>query len=838
MGLPIRRRWKSFLEIKAQFLMVSAKGGNGMNTSRSPNKWALLIGIDKYPNFSQLSGCINDIDLMAQILNHNFGFPEDNIELLKDESATREGILKAIYDLVDKVGKDDIVVIHYSGHGSRRKDFEGDDPDGYDETIVPYNSGRDPYPNLDIIDDEIYAWLLELTKNTDYVSLIFDSCHSGSVTRDIFGAKGRWVEPDLRTAEEMGVKTFDLETARESNRDLGPSGWLPLGKRYVLIAACRDDETASEHNVYQNGNLVCYGALTYFLSQELINAATGDTYRDVFERACLQVTASYKRQHPQVEGARNRELFGVLDVNPLRFVSVKNRIMDQIILGAGAAQGITIGSQWAVYPQDTKQVDAKTPKLGLIEVTAIKAVTANAKIVEESEVGAIKPNARALEDAHFYGEMRILIDIQVPEGYERYVAELDRLIGKSNLLRLIRDGENADVRIYIIEPRLEVTKDSIIPQLGSVDKAIWAIVGQDGKLMMPTHPLEKDHAAFKIKDNLEKAARYKNTLALKNPNSQNSLKGKIDFILMRQSSDGVSWIEAKPDDTNGQIIFEENDRVAFRIVNNHDNPVYVSVLDFGLKGAISLLYPNEGASVKLASGRDINVGIQDGDEITLSFPAGFAEMDDPYDKIPLGGVETFKLFVTTYEADFSLLAQNGFRGIESSSLKGTATPLSRLLEMSLTGYGTRDAIRNRVGPDEEWIALERSFFLKAKNTSDSQKDRYPEHTTIPDFARKDFVIDAPWRVQSENTPIPILVYIKDAHKKPFTLQNIRIYKKGQNNPVLEYKPDSGLRIGSPEWLYFFSGKDLVIGKHDGPLTAKDFSTNPANTIDIVVIIGI
>lgn len=89
-------------------------------------KWALLIGIDKYkyPEVNQLFGCVNDVELMSKILQENFNFPCDRITLLQNEEATRDNILAAMDALVDNVGEDDIVVIHYSGHGSQMTDRE------------------------------------------------------------------------------------------------------------------------------------------------------------------------------------------------------------------------------------------------------------------------------------------------------------------------------------------------------------------------------------------------------------------------------------------------------------------------------------------------------------------------------------------------------------------------------------------------------------------------------------------------------------------------------------------------------------------------------------------
>ena len=697
------------------------------------NKWALLIGINKYAKLAaryQLNGCVNDVKLMAGILQSNFSFPEDNITLLRDEEASHDGILAAIDGLVDRIAKNDIVVIHYSGHGSQRTDLEGDEPDGLDETIVPHDSGRTPHPNRDITDDEIYMRLLRLTETTPYVTLIFDCCHSGTISRDPFGANSRWVEPDLRPAEELPPSAVALEVAQAASRDLGSSGWLPLGERYVLIAGCRDEESSYEHRV----DTVMQGALTYFLSEELVKATAGTTYRDVFERASAQVTAAHSRQHPQMEGARDRELFGVHDIEPMRFVPVKQRAGDKVALGAGAAHGMTVGSQWAIYPQATKQactdpepplraqrgrlregerITEETPRLGRVEITDVRAVTSDARILEEVKADAIVAGARAVEEAHFYGEMRLVVDIQAPAGYEAKVAELAKLIEKSELLRQAEEGEAADARAYIIAPRTKASKGDPVPQLEAVAEATWAVVGQDGRLMMPTHPVAEACVASTLRDNLEKAVRYRQALALRNPNDDSLLKGKVELILKRQGADGT-WVKAEPEDKSGQIVFEEGERIAAEIVNRHNAPIYVSVLDFGLTGAIGLLHPVAGASEQLAPGKSIQIGVRAGDEVKLYMPDNFPYVPDPTDEEPVGGTETFKLFATTHEADFSLLVQPGFRDIGLRTAKGAGTPLGQLLDMALTGCGTRDVQRNRVPPDEEWTTVQRSFFLRPK----------------------------------------------------------------------------------------------------------------------------
>jgi len=677
----------------------------------------LLIGTNKYARLAeryQLSGCVNDVELMAGILRDNFGFSEGNITLLRDEEATRDGILAAMDALVHRVAENDIVVIHYSGHGSQRTALYPEyEPDGMDETIVPYDSGRSPHPNRDITDNEIYAWLLLLTDITPYVTLIFDCCHSGTIARDAFGANSRWVEPDERPIEELLPSSTGPEAARAASRDVGSSGWLPLSERYVLMAGCRDEESSYEHRAAQNGGVVMQGALTYFLGEELVKATAGTTYRDVFERASAKVTAAHSRQHPQVEGARDRELLGVHDVAPMRFVSVGQRAGDNVTLSAGAAHGVSVGSQWAIYPQATKQVGDETPRLGLVEVTGVRAVTSEAKVLEEEGVGAIVAGSRAVEEAHFYGEMRLVVDIRAPARYGDTMAALSELIDQSGLLRRAEEGESADVRAYIILPRPDANEDDPVPQLGAVAEAIWAVVGQDGKLVMPTHPVEDLGVPFTLRDNLEEMVRYQQALALRNPNDASLLKSKVEFALLRQAADG-SWEKAAPEDDGGQIVYEEGDRIAARITNNCSASIYVSALDFGLTGAVGLLHPVAGASEQLAPGNSIETGIRQGDEIELYMPDNFPYVPDPEDEAPTGGTEVFKLFATTHEADFSLLVQDGYRAIGLRTARGAGSPLSQLLDMALTGQGTRDVRRNRVPLDQEWTTVQRSFLLRKR----------------------------------------------------------------------------------------------------------------------------
>ena len=107
----------------------------------SQQKIALLVGIGRYEDtrsWKNLSSP-NDLKYLNDALLQQ-GFIAENIQTLKEEAATYKAILEALVDLADKSNKGDIVYFHFSGHGQQIEDDNGDEADGYDEALVPYNA--------------------------------------------------------------------------------------------------------------------------------------------------------------------------------------------------------------------------------------------------------------------------------------------------------------------------------------------------------------------------------------------------------------------------------------------------------------------------------------------------------------------------------------------------------------------------------------------------------------------------------------------------------------------------------------------------------------------------
>jgi Caspase domain len=649
-------------------------------------KHALVIGIDCYPWMGeklQLRGCVNDADLIQQELCGRFGFASKDVTVLKDEAATRDGILSALRGLLERVGRDEVVVVTYSGHGSWMPDVEGDEPDGRDETIVPQDSGRGEHPCRDIPDDEIYAWLLDLSEITPYITLIFDSCFSGGIVRDLFGAQARWVPPHEHPVKLPPVFRPAQRGPAVRQVRKGPSGFLPLSERYVLLAGCRHDECSHEHAARpeDGGEPIYHGALTYFLWKEMAGAREAESYRDVFERARDRVTAVYARQHPQMEGARDRGLFGDQTFAPMRFLPVCARDGSRITLGGGAAHGLTVGSEWAIHPQGTKTADG-APRRALARICRVAAVQAEAEIREENGGNPVQPGDRAFEHAHQYGEMRLAIEIDAPERPRK---ELAQAVRRESLLRLARKRERGRARIYWIP--------------GRAAEPVWTVVGEEGHLIMPVIPAGSAGSLGRLVENLKARARYENIRKLDDPES--CLKGRIGFRLLRQQGGGWQPVEGE------DAVFAEGERLALEVENRFEEPVFISILDLGLSGRVHQVYPVRGAREPLAAGGTLRIGARRGEELELFMPRAFPFSGNP---ATAEGTEHLKLFATTGEADFELLEQGGFRAAPRA--RRCADPLSELLRAALAENAVRDVRPQPPVPGADWTTVMRSLRLR------------------------------------------------------------------------------------------------------------------------------
>lgn len=148
---------------------------------------ALLIGIDMYdrdPRIPPLGGTVNDVRSMFQMLTDIAQYQTSEIATLTDAEATYANIIATFESwLINDTRPGDRVFLHYSGHGSQAPDDNGDEQDHLDEVLIPVDAyvDEDNVLRNAIRDDEIGHLLDQLSDRK--VTLVIDSCFSGTITR-------------------------------------------------------------------------------------------------------------------------------------------------------------------------------------------------------------------------------------------------------------------------------------------------------------------------------------------------------------------------------------------------------------------------------------------------------------------------------------------------------------------------------------------------------------------------------------------------------------------------------------------------------------------------------
>ncbi|MDF0668457.1 MAG: caspase family protein [Nitrospira sp.] len=267
-------------------------------------KRAVLIGINKYrvPG-SDLNGCVNDVKNLSGVLKSYYGFADKDIATLTDLKATKKAMQSAIQKLIASGKKGDVLLLHYSGHGSNVPDDNGDEADHRDEILCP--------TDLDWKDTLRDDWLrktFDKLRSGVSLTVIMDCCHSGSITRAI-------TPPDAPRRERFLPCPLDL-MATESGRKLrgvlrSQLGKAPRGRQRrsdivhadiqeLLITGCRDAQTSADADIGGTYN----GALTYYLVEAIKEAEGKLTYRELHQQTVTKLKKNDFDQVPQLEGRK------------------------------------------------------------------------------------------------------------------------------------------------------------------------------------------------------------------------------------------------------------------------------------------------------------------------------------------------------------------------------------------------------------------------------------------------------------------------------------------------------------------------------------------------------
>ncbi|SVE57016.1 uncharacterized protein METZ01_LOCUS509870, partial [marine metagenome] len=103
------------------------------------DSWAVIIGIDKYQNLSNLDYAVEDAVAVKDMLINKFAYPEENVKLLINEEANKTNIVNVISDVSLKAGENDRILVFYAGHGETMSLPEGGEM-GY---LIPIDGNQE-----------------------------------------------------------------------------------------------------------------------------------------------------------------------------------------------------------------------------------------------------------------------------------------------------------------------------------------------------------------------------------------------------------------------------------------------------------------------------------------------------------------------------------------------------------------------------------------------------------------------------------------------------------------------------------------------------------------------
>lgn len=257
---------------------------------------ALIFGLGQYQDESW--GTIhgdNDLYYVQQMLT-DAGFTD--IVQVKNEQATKQGMVQAFMNLERRCGSGDVVYVHYSGHGQLMTDLDGDEAlrttarhGQWDESWVPYDACMN-YCDKDhgekhFCDDEVEFYLSSIRGKIGRkgkLTVVTDACHSGDSTRS-------------NGEEEECVRGVDVKFNIPRENDEGAP--VAREERWLTISACKPYQLCTELKAMNIGKLTF---ALYSIGREVFTLSAEELQSRL--DAYMEMNRGRLPQNPVVSGKR------------------------------------------------------------------------------------------------------------------------------------------------------------------------------------------------------------------------------------------------------------------------------------------------------------------------------------------------------------------------------------------------------------------------------------------------------------------------------------------------------------------------------------------------------
>ncbi len=575
--------------------------------------FALLVGASTYQNLDErywLRGPANDVALVRDYLIETAPepFQADNITVLADgvEGAdgapTLAGIRAGFAALATKVGPDDFIYLHFSGHGTQAPALDPENEiDGLDELFLPVDIGpwNDSVGSVEnaLVDDEIGTLIDSLRANGATVWAVFDACHSGTVTR---AAPSGAEEVRLRklAPDALGVPDAAMEDAKSQSRALPDararppspmerapkSETKPGSGAFIAFYAAQTTETTPEKRLPRGApDRKSLGVFTYTIFETLAQNP-GLTYRQLGQ----EVLRKYAVQNlalstPMFEGDLDGYVFSGEATERIVQWPVETGEFG-LTLRAGQLQNLGEGDVLALLPTAATSLEGA---LGYVRVTYADTFSAELEPVEHAGLSAPDPSdipngafARQLTNEMDF-TLRVALpqdEVPLPGALNAALDLLAQDIG--NRVQFVAPADEADIRLAVIPDSPRPDAIWMLPGTGYFEPSK---AGQTPSI--GTQGRNAAEIAALMQDNLERMGRAINLLRMGGQYDNVALG--VELQLLTKTS---KQRELRALDLSAVPVMLPDDQMHVLARNNEDFPIDANVLHIGSDYSITHFY--------------------------------------------------------------------------------------------------------------------------------------------------------------------------------------------------------------------------------------------------------
>jgi hypothetical protein len=635
----------------------------------TPRKLALLVGINRYPSpIRPLNGCVTDVELQRELLIHRFGFMNDDIAIVTDAQATREGILTAFEEhLIKQAREGDVVVFHFSGHGSQVSDQPecdavvlGESQECVNSTMVPFDSFL-PETGLgggvvnDITGHTLFLLMSALP--TEWATVVLDSCHSGGGTRGNFIVRA---VPRLGGGQQFSPSEAEKQYQQQwlSRLNLSPAKFIEerragVAKGAVIASARREQYAADAPFSDFHAGAFSY-AMTRYLWQQTSNEGLGSALVRINLSAKKQAATNGIEQDPVLEvkpgsDKEERPFFFVEKDSPAAEGVVTQVSGNQFDCWLGGADSLTL----VALGEDSlfTLIDAEGQERGEVKLLSRNGLTAKGELLQGSG-DALQEGALLQEKVRLIPR-DLPLDVGLDPSLGDEAAQAESVLQQLSRVRAFPAGGEGEYLLgrlteeYALELRAKGVEE--LPEVGSV--GLFS-PGLDQFISDSFSVADEPAAASanRLRSKFTLLLAGKMLKALLNPHSsQLAVDADVSPVLNGRGGQPIAAIgtsrgrqpggSARANGRRSALIadlpssqqVEPGTTIEINVANREEDPIYIAILAIASDGQMIALFPTDwtapGDAALVAAGETLTIPRPDSDfAFQVKGPSGIVEV--------------------------------------------------------------------------------------------------------------------------------------------------------------------------------------------------------------------